>query len=274
MTRVALPTAFVFAACLSACGSDSYTPAPEPPIDPVLQAFLVATYGPNASAARLPDWFNDADGLRTYRRVCAFGEDAAAPRTRALLAVCAAPQEVADAVPGSIDFFLLERRDGGLHVLKSIRDRPYGREGKPGDVEVVRFGHARSGFLIEAPVPGDEPSLETLSLLEFVEGELVPRAELYREAGSDGNCAEDEECGDIFGYDFYPTIDDSVPTAEAYPLVIHQTGFECGRREVDFMHRLEYDATTGRYPVPDALLQVSCAAAMPPTATRQAPIPQ
>jgi hypothetical protein len=166
------------------------------------------------------------------------------------------------ASPGLIDFHLLEPTSEGFQPTAVARDQGFGSDGQPGTVTLVRLGRERGGFVVEESWVGQGFVFGTRSILEFRDGALRTLAAVRSGIANAGalDCTDTADCADAsFELEFTQTLDDSAPAADAYPLLVHETGHECGA-VVDRRHRLEFDVDSARYPVPDALMREDCLA--------------
>ena len=256
MTR-ALALTLLAVAFVAACSRQE----PElPPFDAkvALDAYLGSIYG--TAVAHDKAWTDGADDARVQRKVCAFGTTEGATRGRYLLAVCGESPEVGHAAPGLIDFHVLEPTPRGFHAVEFARDHGFGSDGHPGVVSLVRLGRDRAGFEVTESWTGQGTSLGTRSVHEFRDGTLQPLATLRSAISNMGasNCAKDAPCATLgFDLSFALSFDNSQPDVDAYPLTVHETGYECGSW-VDRRHRFVFDAALGRYPVPATLMREDC----------------
>lgn len=235
-------------------------PAPPAPFaaEASLAAYLTGIYG--TGAARGDAWADGAQDQRVQRSVCAFGPMEGDLRGHYLLAVCGEWLAGGHASPGLIDFHLLEPTNEGFRPTAVARDQGFGSDGHPGTVTLVRLGRERGGFLVEEAWVGQGHVFGTRSITEFRDGALRTLAAVRSGIANSGamECFDGPGCGAAgFAVRFAQTLDDSAPTADAYPLLVHETGRECGSA-VDRHHRLAFDAASARYPVPDALMREDC----------------
>jgi hypothetical protein len=261
MTRHSiLPRAVVAALLLaSAIGCHRDEPAPAAPFDAkrALTAYLGGVYG--VDATRGTTWSEGRDDARVERGVCAFGPMPGEPRGRYLLAVCGTLPMGGHAEPGVVDFHLLEPAEAAFHPVAVARDEASGSDGAPGTVTLVRLGRERGGFIVAEGWTGQGYLLESLSVREFQEGTLQTLAQLRTHIDNLGasDCSG-SDCGPgSFAVDFETGFDATHADADGYPLLVHEHGRECGA-DVELRHRLDFDATTRRYPVPDALMREDC----------------
>jgi hypothetical protein len=244
---------------VSACKPQAPEPAPTPAFDAKasLVAYLTGVYG--VHAARGETWIDGADDARVQRSVCAFGPMEGDPRRHFLLAVCGEWLARGHSSPGLVDFHLLEPTADGFHPTATARDHGFGSDGHPGTVSLVRLGRERGGFLVEEGWVGQGLVTGTRSIVEFRDGALRTLAAVRSGIANAGaaDCLEAADCASSFDVDFAQSLDDSAPAADAYPLLVHETGRECGA-EVDRRHRFAFDAASGRYPVPATLMREDC----------------
>jgi hypothetical protein len=142
---------------------------------------------------------------------------------------------------------VLEPTLRGFHAIAFARDQGFGSDGHPGVVSLVRLGRDRAGFIVEEAWTGQGFFLGTQSVHEFRDGTLQQLAKL-RSKLSDSN-----------GLDltFALSLDAGTPDVDAYPLLVHETGRECGV-DVDRRHRFAFEAGVARYPVPGTLMREDC----------------
>ncbi|MGH8028995.1 MAG: hypothetical protein ACREO3_03570 [Arenimonas sp.] len=243
-------------ALLAACSRGEPTPKgnEDAPIGP----YLVGIYGPTATPKGT--WTDGADDARMERSVCAFGPMAGDTLGRRLLAVCATPLDAGHATPGLIDFHELKPAPDGWHPVEIARDQEFGNDGNPGTVSLVRLGRNRGGFVVEETWIGQGFVLGSRSLLEFRGGTLATLATLRTDLDNQGtlDCDDAGACnGDLVSLQFDQHLDASEIDADAYPLRVHEHGTECGQA-VDRQHRFAFEAGTGRYSIPPALMREDC----------------
>jgi hypothetical protein len=246
----------------AACARDAPEPASAPIFAPkaALAAYLAGVYG--ADASREGAWTEGADDERVQRSVCAFGQAEGDVRNRYLLAVCGQPQGGGHASPGLVDFHLLEPTPTGFHPIAVARGQEFGSDGDPGTITLVQLGRQRAGFLVEEAWTGQGYVFGTRTVTEFRDGTLHKIATVRSAMSNAGavDCTNATACANAgFELAFAQSFDTSEPYADAYPLLVHETGRECGAA-VDRRHRLPFDAGAGRYTVPDALMREDCLA--------------
>ena len=242
---------------LAACKPQA--PAPPPAFDAKasLAAYLTGISG--VDAARGETWTDGAPDQRVERSVCAFGPMAGDARGHYLLAVCGEWLAGGHASPGLVDFHLLEPTADGFHPTATARDQGFGSDGHPGTVTLVRLGRERGGFVVEEGWVGQGYVFGTRSITEFRDGALRTLATVRSGIANAGamDCAAAADCAAAVDLDFALSLDDSAPAADAYPLLVHETGRECGS-DVDRRHRFAFDAASARYPVPATLMREDC----------------
>jgi hypothetical protein len=231
--------------------------APEAPVvagPPPLTPYLAGVYGANASSDA--PW---TDAEQVQRSVCAFGPVPGDDRARRLLAVCGTPADAGHATPGLVDFHVVEPTGAGWHTVDIARDQEFGSSGNPGVVTLAHLGRARAGFVVESGATGQGWVIGTRTLLEFRGGTLATLAVVRSELDNEGvGCDPGPDCAaQAVALTFDLGFDAANPTADAYPLLVHEHGSECGET-VERRHRLEFDAALGRYPVPPALMREAC----------------
>jgi hypothetical protein len=218
-----------------------------------LLAFLRAIYGPRA---QLQGEWADANGRR--RHVCARG----GPRDRepwpSLLAVCADVPDCMGSGPGSIDFFALAGTASGVRADAQAREVASGANGCAGDVAVVRFGRERWGFLRNGGATSQGYLIAWTTLSTFRAGRLEDLATVNTTFDNNGATCEVEDCREVgMSINSDLRFDASDVQADAWPLVVHQSGVECFLN-FDRTRRYAFDAGRFRYPVPDGPPDVVC----------------
>ena len=220
--------------------------------------FLRATYGPDA---RLTQPWMDPDGRE--RRVCTRGGSPDADAWPSLVAVCASVPDCMGSGPGSVDYYALARTASGVRAEAQAREVASGNNGCAGDVRVVRFGRARWGFLDHGGVTSQGYVIGWVALRSFRAGRLEELASVNTAFDNNGARCDAADCRDAgISLNSDVRFDASDAQADAWPLVVHQSGVECGLN-VDRSRRYEFDAARFRYPVPDGPPDVAC----PPVAT-------
>ena len=236
---------------------------PTRPRDPIadtrsLLDLLRATYGPDA---RLTQPWTDPDGRE--RRVCAKGGSPDADAWPSLVAVCTSVPDCMGSGPGSVDYFALARTDSGVRAETQAREVASGNNGCAGDVRVVRFGRARWGFLDHGGTTSQGYVIGWVALRSFRAARLEELATVNTAFDNNGARCDAADCRDAgISLNSDVRFDASDTQADAWPIVVHQSGVECGLN-VDRSKRYAFDAARFRYPVPDGPPDVSC----PPVAT-------
>lgn len=220
--------------------------------------FLRGTYGPDA---RITQPWVDPDGRE--RRVCARGGSPDAAAWPSLVAVCASVPDCMGTGPGSVDYFALARTASGVRAEAQAREVESGNNGCAGDVRVVRFGRGRWGFLDHGGVTSQGYVIGWVALRSFRAGRLEELASVNTAFDNNGASCDATDCRDAgISLNSDVRFDPADPEADAWPLVVHQSGVECGLN-VDRSRRYAFDAARFRYPVPDGPPDVSC----PPVST-------
>lgn len=280
-TRTAL---LLLAPCaLAACRPEAAPPAATPPpvatapaaqaalpaaatrIDAAtVAAFLAAQYGPGAKAQG--EWTgvpadaalrhqDETDGAVT-RKVCAREDATIEGRASVLLAVCGTPKDFGHVTPGITDFWLLQDRDGKLAASARSHLAEYGSMGNAGEVDVERLGAELYGFEVESGFFNMGDGISSRSLLLPKDGAFVEAADMRASLSHGENMDDCDERGDCpaDGYDieFDLDVDDSDPSAAAYPLVVRESGIAC-RQPAQSEYKLVLDPATMTYAVPKAL---------------------
>lgn len=231
-----------------------------------LQAFLTKRYGASASLSKgwQGDWTQDGESRATDWQVCAEQPVVSGDSWQQLLAVCGALTEGGHAEPGTIDFYVLRPSGDSVEVAAELTGGTYGSGGRPGNVQIIRAGSDFYGFRNESGWYGQGYSLETQTLILPGPKGLVDagslRSHIDNGAAYDCDDAEfAEECRTrMFNLDFSYRFDDSDRSARTWPLLIEETGSECGGKPVRREHRFNLDAKTWTYTFPQALQRESC----------------
>jgi hypothetical protein len=240
--------------------------------DDAVAAFLVATYGNGARLqgawksapvdATLKAKADETDGAVT-RTVCAREDVRIGGQPSVLLAVCGTPAGFGHSTPGITDFFLLQPRGDALAASARAHKQEYGSMGNAGEIEVERLGGELYGFVVESGFYNMGEGVQSRHI-------LLPKDTGFHEAGwfrasmdnaeSMAGCAERGGCAPEAAYEvaFAFDIDDGNPQADAYPLVVIESGNECGK-PVNQRHRLALDPATMTYAVPKRLQRDACA---------------
>jgi hypothetical protein len=223
-----------------------------------LLAFLQAVYG---RGARLQGEWADPDGRR--RHVCAQG----GPRDRdpwpSLLAVCADVPDCMGDGSGAIDFFALVDTDAGVRADAQAREVESGANGCAGDVSVVRFGRERWGFLNSGGLTSQGYLIGWTTLSTFRAGRLEELATVNTTFDNNGAKCDADDCREVgISINSDLRFDATDPQADAWPLVVHQSGVECFLN-FDRSRRYSFDAARFRYPVPEGPPDETC----PPAAS-------
>jgi hypothetical protein len=224
--------------------------------------FLRGTYGPDARIAQ--PWM-DPDGRE--RRVCARGGSPDAGAWPSLLAVCADVPDCMGSGAGAIDFFALERTDAGVRAAALAREVESGANGCAGEVQVVRFGRERWGFLHSGGVTSQGYLVGWTTLRAFRAGRLQELATVNTTFDNTGAHCDADDCREVgisINADLRFAPGDG--RDDAWDLVVHEAGVECFLN-FDRSHRYPFDAARFRYPVPEGPPDVTC----PPTPTTTPP---
>jgi hypothetical protein len=160
--------------------------------------------------------------------------------------------------PGGVDFFALARSASGVRAQAQARDVESGNNGCAGDVRVVRFGRDRWGFLDHGGVTSQGYVIGWVHLRAFRAGQLEKLASVNTAFDNEGAGCDATDCREAgITLDSDVRFDAADAPADAWPLVVHQSGVECGLN-VDRSHRYDFDAARLRYPVPGGPPDVSC----------------
>jgi hypothetical protein len=240
-------------AAATASTQDDETPAVTPRHAADLHAWLRATYGPDA---RLTQAWTDPDGRA--RRVCARGGPPDAEAWPSLLAVCADAPGCFGTGDGAVDFFALARSDSGVRAAASAREVASGANGCAGAVAIARFGRERWGFVHHGGTTSQGYVIGWTWLRTFRAGRLEALAAVNTVFDNNGAACEADDCREVgISINGDVRFDASDPQADAWPLVVHQSGVECFLN-VDRTRRYAFDAARFRYPVPDGPPDVVC----------------
>jgi len=231
-----------------------------------LQAFLAQRYGKDArlSEGWRGTWTQDGQARATDWTVCAEQPVVSGDSWQQLLAVCGELVEGGHADPGTIDFYVLRPAADGFDVAAELTGGTYGSSGRPGTVEIIRAGSDFYGFRNESGWYGQGYALQSQALILPGPNGLVDtgsvRSHIDNTAAYD--CDDAEQADDCrtrtFNLDFALRMDDSDRSARTWPLVIEETGIECGGRQVRREHRFTLDPKTWTYAFPDALQREGC----------------
>jgi hypothetical protein len=255
MTQPTLPAN---AATAAAANEGSAAPAAAARDRADLLAWLRATYGPDA---RLAGEWTDPDGRR--RHVCARGGDRGRAPWPALVAVCADAPECMAPGDGATDFYAFVRTDTGIRAEMQAREVASGANGCAGEVDVVRFGRERWGFVLHGGTTSQGYVIGWASLRTFRAGRLEELALVNTVFDNNGAACEAEDCREVgISINSDLRFDARDPDADAWPLVVHQSGVECFLN-IDRTQHYDFDAARFRYAVPDGPPDVAC----PPVAS-------
>ncbi|MEG0186409.1 MAG: hypothetical protein RR704_23480, partial [Stenotrophomonas sp.] len=231
-----------------------------------LQAFLAERYG---KGARLSEgwrgtWTQEGEARATDWTVCAEQPAVSGDSWQQLLAVCGELVDAGHAQPGTIDFYVLRPTADGFTVAAELTGGTYGSSGRPGTVQIVRAGSDFYGFRAESGWYGQGHSLETQTFVLPGPNGLVDagslRSHIDNSAFYDCDDADSAEAcrTQVFNLDFRYRFDDSDRSARVWPLLIEETGSECGGKPVRLQHRFTLNPTRWTYAFPDALQRESC----------------
>ncbi|MEN5264785.1 hypothetical protein [Stenotrophomonas sp. TWI587] len=248
-----------------------------------LLAFLRKRYGDAAllDAPWKEDWEDtEVEALRPVtRRVCARDTVTTEGHEQTLLAVCQTLDDAATVEPGRVDLYVLrlgkdddEASHGGalaqqlandpLVVIAQRLQRPYGRRGAPGTVQIAQLGPQRHAFHITHEEHRRGHRRIWRSYVALHNDRLRDVAQ-YRDHldnlalhGCDGNPAD---CGEgVFAVDFSTAVGDSNAVDGYWPLTVRASGHDCNGPATEYYH-LIFDARQRAYPVPDDLQRDGCA---------------
>lgn len=250
----------------SAVAAAPATAAPHVSRTARLQAFLAQRYGKDArlSEGWRGTWTQDGQARATDWTVCAEQPVVSGDSWQQLLAVCGELVEGGHADPGTIDFYVLRPTADGFDVAAELTGGTYGSSGRPGAVEIIRAGSDFYGFRNESGWYGQGYALQSQALILPGPNGLVDtgsvRSHIDNTAAYD--CDDAEQADDCrtrtFNLDFALRMDDSDRSARTWPLVIEETGIECGGRQVRREHRFTLDPKTWTYAFPDTLQREGC----------------
>ncbi|HGK7302660.1 TPA: hypothetical protein ACJ509_000490 [Stenotrophomonas maltophilia] len=231
-----------------------------------LQAFLTARYGKDAqlSDGWRGNWTQDGDTRPVDWAVCAEQPVVSGDSWQQLLAVCGEVVDAGHADAGTIDYYVLRPSGDGFEVAGELTGGTYGSSGRPGSVEILRFGSDFYGFRNVSGWYGQGYSLQTQSFILPGPNGLVDagsvRSHIDNTAAYDCDDAEQaEDCRTrMFDFDFALRMDDSNRSARIWPLLIEETGSSCGGNNVRRTHRFTLDPKSWTYSFPDALQREGC----------------
>lgn len=218
-----------------------------------LTAFLQATYGADASLTQ--SWWTADHAARM--QVCAHESMAIDARPHALLAVCGQLQDFGHVSSGPNHFYLLAAGPAGPELVAQSRDLAFGGMGGSGTARVLRLGRDLYGFEVLSGFTGQGYTTGTRTL-------LLPRGDTFTEAASMRSsldntlrmkgCLEQARCqaNEAFDIELALRVDDTDPTAAAFPLQVSESGEACGT-PATASYRLVLDAASLSYAVPAAL---------------------
>jgi hypothetical protein len=218
-----------------------------------LLAFLRATYGPDA---RLTQAWTDADGRE--RHVCARGGPPDADTWPSLLAVCSDVPSCTGDGAGAIDFFALAGTDAGIRAEAQARAIESGANGCAGDVQVVRFGRERWGFLHSGGVMAQGYLVGWSTVRAFRAGRLEELATVNTTFDNNEADCDADDCREVgISINADLRFDPGDGRADPWDLVVHEAGVECFLN-FDRSRRYPFDAARFRYPVPEGPPDVTC----------------
>lgn len=247
-----------------------------------LLAFLRKRYG-DASLLDAPwkgDWEDtEVEALRPVTRsVCARDTVTTEGHEQTLLAVCQTLDDAATVEPGRIDLYVLrlgkdddEASHGGalaqqlandpLVVIAQRLERPYGRHGAPGTVQIAQLGPQRHAFHITHEEHRRGHRRIWRSYVALHNDRLRDVAQ-YRDhldnLALHGCGGKPADCGEgVFAVDFSTTVGDSNAVDGYWPLTVRASGHDCTGPATEYYH-LIFDARQRAYPVPDDLQRDGC----------------
>ena len=230
-----------------------------------VRELLVARYGELAQLQGdwpgMPVAGSGLGDAAASRSVCAREAIGSVAAPAELLAVCGVPDDAGHATPSITDFFLLRQRGDAVEVAAFAHRQDFGSLGDITDIAVRRLGAARHGFVIDSGFTGQGITVGTRDIV-LADGHGFHDAASLRSAIDNavatGDCAAGGDCDQaVFDVSYALAVDDSQPDADAYPLLVHAQGRLCGR-PIDERHRLPFNAASGRWQVPAALLREGC----------------
>lgn len=232
-----------------------------------LQAFLQQRYGSAAMlAGHWPgQWTQDGARHAVDWQVCAEQPVVTGDGWQQLLAVCGALRDAGHPEPGTIDFYVLRPEGQGFAVAAERTGGTYGSNGQPGEVDIVRAGSDFYGFRVEDGWFGQGYALQSQTLILPDPKGLVDAGSVrsHIDNGGAADCEEADAAADCkagqFNIDFALRFDDRDPAARVWPLLIEETGVDCGQRQVRREHRFVLDTKTWTYHFPEALQREGCA---------------
>lgn len=249
------------------------TTTAQPPAADALAAFLASVYG---SGARVDGAWNGvpvdaafrakageaADGT-VSREVCEREDATIDGKPALLLAVCGALKDFGHPTAGTTDLFVLQADGGHWRATTQAHYEDFGSMGQPGEVQAERFGANLYGFVVDSAFFNMGEGSETRTILLPHGGAFVHAAEFRKSIDNTEwakGCKERGDCnpGRVIDLDFDMEIEDGNANAAAYPVVVEETGTQCGKH-ADARHTLTLDTTTFMYDVPAALTRDGCA---------------
>lgn len=231
-----------------------------------LQAFLAQRYGTQArlSGGWRGPWTQDGQARPTDWTVCAEQPVVSGDSWQQLLAVCGALVDAGHADPGTIDFYVLRPAADGFEVAAELTGGTYGSSGHPGTVEILRAGSDFYGFRTESGWYGQGYALQSQALILPGPDGLVDTGSVRSHIDNVAayNCDDAEQAEDcrtrMFNLDFSLRMDDRDRSARTWPVLIEETGTDCGGQQVRREHRITLDPKTWTYAFPDTLQREGC----------------
>lgn len=279
MRALALGVSAVLAGC-SPAADPTQAPAaptataPATPAAPVaqvsrtaqLQAFLAERYGKAAQLSKgwRGEWTQDGESRATDWQVCAEQPVVSGNSWQQLLAVCGELVDAGHGDPGTVDFYVLRPGTERLEVAAELTGGTYGSSGRPGTVSIIRAGSDFYGFRSESGWYGQGYAMELQSLILPGPNGLVDtgsvRSHIDNTAAYDCDDADSaEDCRTrVFNIDLAMRFDDSDRAARVWPLVLEETGSDCGGTPIRRQHRFTLDPKRWTYAFPDSLQREGC----------------
>lgn len=232
-----------------------------------LAQFLRQRYGDKATLSG--NWLGDLresenDPQRDKPRqlqqhVCAEQSVVIGAAIHELLAICGELLDAGHAAPGFIDFFVLRDAGETLEVSAENIADAFGSSGRPGTVSIMRLGSDFYGFRVEHGWYGQGYSLESQSLVVPGPKGLVDAGTLRSHIDNNNyyDCNEEDCAGKLFDIDFHLEVDDSDRSARIWPLLVTESGEQCGK-PVSRRHRFALDTRTWKYPFTESLQRENC----------------
>ncbi len=224
--------------------------------DAALKAVMAPRYGPydNRTDTWTADLFDPFPKqlVSATMRVCATRTFPKMNPPERLVAICGSGS-LAHGAGGLAEFYLLRpKADGTLEIDSSLTGSGNGSNADPGQIFIRQFGPALYGFVEEGPegsFQGTAVAVQTLYLPW--NNKILKVLDQYRlwDLTDTLECDDNKLGCDTMKFDMSIK---QLRRSAVWPITIHMHGTLDAKR-VDRTLRLNFDPTSGTYPVPDAL---------------------